>query len=461
MADNTFLQAFQTGASLYDKAQSRKMEQAQMEQQVANFALQREHEDLNQKLGTLKLSQDGYALKEAQNEAAAQVEDAPKLNQFRNDVINWSTSPKTDKVAIEMPVFRSKAANASATDIANKGILMFQNKVAADTDRAAQAAITKMISINAKNIESIQQVPGMEAHVAKYSNIYDPQTRTINEEVFNQNAMLAARVDPILMRMKDRPQGPERDSLRPLLKDAIEGKQVNIPDSIGNQMVVSNKKAQNHFNLLKENFNLPLNETDAKELYVAFQNGAQKIGQKVVDEINSGNQLVKTLESDHNMIQEFEKKYGKGKFDEYVGPIDSFVLKTEAQVQKLTPAQQEAYNIQRQVAQHLQSYRKANFGTALSSAEQAVFAEFSPDPKKPAYSNDILNFANGARKAVEIMVSKNWKSPQVTQFQEEYFKPEFKNGVARNGGAATTPTSTNTAPATSVLKFDKLGNLIQ
>jgi hypothetical protein len=93
MADNTFLQAFQTGASLYDKAQSRKMEQAQMEQQVANFALQKEHSALQQQLGSLELAQKGFALKEAQGEAAAQSEDATPYNDFQNKVLNWSIDP--------------------------------------------------------------------------------------------------------------------------------------------------------------------------------------------------------------------------------------------------------------------------------------------------------------------------------------------------------------------------------
>ena len=143
MADNTFLQAFQTGASLYDKAQSRKMEQAQMEQNVATFALQREHEDLNQKLGTLKLAQEGYDLQEKKSEAAKEEADQPVGNKFLNDAVNWSMHPNAENApAFVVPPFQSKKWNENALKIYTGAMttrLNTQDKILQSQTKAVQS----------------------------------------------------------------------------------------------------------------------------------------------------------------------------------------------------------------------------------------------------------------------------------------------------------------------------------
>jgi len=441
MADNTFLQAFQTGASLYDKAQSRKMEQAQMEQQVANFALQKEHQALQQQLGNLQLAKDGFALQEAKSEAAAQAEDSVPFNEFVNRTIKYSDDPSYSEDMIQFPNLKSQKLKSEALGILKEAVIKRNNQVAARAsllnDRVA--AVEKKSALDgldwlSKNVsDQAQFVHEMSQKLAAGTTDWD---------AFSQIKAKVNQFAPALTVTKTMPQGENRALATAAAQQGGTITPEMMKRSEGQSYTDANRKSKNHFNLLTQNFNIPLDENDLKELDVAFQNGAQKIGQKVVDEINFGNQLVRTMESDHQMIVDFDKKYGQGAFDEYVGPIDKPVFDLKARVSKLPQASQEAKNIQDQVLQHLQSYRKANFGTALSESEQAVFKEFSPDPNKPVFAASILNFAKGARKATEIMVSKNWKSPQITQFQEEYFKPEFKRGIVGKVGASATPAAT-------------------
>jgi len=98
MADNTFLQAFQTGASLYDKAQSRKMEQAQMEnnfrQGAAQLLIQQQTADLNSKVQNVKLLEANIDLGIKQQQVNAYSTELPDVKKYADSFSKYMADPE-------------------------------------------------------------------------------------------------------------------------------------------------------------------------------------------------------------------------------------------------------------------------------------------------------------------------------------------------------------------------------
>lgn len=165
--------------------------------------------------------------------------------------------------------------------------------------------------------------------------------------------------------------------------------------------------------------------------------------QAVVKDIENENKSFQQLDAVTKKIEDFDKKFGKGAFNEYVGPVDAplFKFKTRAlEPSKLSAADREAKDIFRDANYIIQAYRKNNFGTALTSNETAAFREIIGDPSFSDYSNGLSTFKDSVKRGVGISIADHALSPNIPATIKKRFLVGESPGVAPAAAAVTTTT---------------------
>ena len=111
MADQT-LEAFQLGASLYDRAQTQKRMMEQLQVQTAESLLQRQGMELQNKIRDISLA-------DAIGEQKAQVDEYNTFSTLGKQVSDYLNNPKKDAVFPVVPAFKSKTYRAEADKMLN------------------------------------------------------------------------------------------------------------------------------------------------------------------------------------------------------------------------------------------------------------------------------------------------------------------------------------------------------
>ena len=149
MADNT-LEAFQLGASLYDRAQTQKRMMEQLQVQTAQQVMQQKQADLQN-----KIQSNAYA--QALQEQEAQVNEFDAFQTFNNDVSNFLNSQEVGAKMPAVPRFKSKTFNQEAIKAiggleqysARAELIKQQAKTAAFTDQLEASRIADARKYNA------------------------------------------------------------------------------------------------------------------------------------------------------------------------------------------------------------------------------------------------------------------------------------------------------------------------
>jgi len=146
MADQS-LEAFQLGASLYDRAQTQKRMMEQLQVQTAEQVMRQKQADLQN-----KIQSNAYA--QALQEQDAQVSEFDAFQTFNNDVSNFLNSQEVGAKMPAMPRFKSKTFNQEAIK-AISGLEQYSARAELIKQQAKTAAFTDQIE--AKRIEDARK----------------------------------------------------------------------------------------------------------------------------------------------------------------------------------------------------------------------------------------------------------------------------------------------------------------
>jgi hypothetical protein len=168
MADNT-LEAFQLGASLYDRAQTQKRMMEQLQVQTAESLLNRQGMELQN-----KIREDTLA--ESIGERKAQVDEYNTFSTLGKQVSDYLNNPKKDAVFPVVPPFKSKTYRLEADKMLNN---LEKYSARAELLKTQDKARTDSISKQTEVLKAAMQIPGAVD--------IDPQTETpkINWTVYN------------------------------------------------------------------------------------------------------------------------------------------------------------------------------------------------------------------------------------------------------------------------------------
>ena len=361
MADNT-LEAFQIGASLYDRAQTQKRMMEQLQLQTAQQLMQQRSSDLQNKI---QQNSFGQALKEQD----AQDREFGTFQKYNEDVADYLNDPEKYSVIPTVPRFESKVYNQNATQ-ASRGLSQFSNRaIAAKTlesvkniaDQADIQILTQAAKLGAFQLNEDGTSKRNERGVplVDFKKLQEMQTQAAGIELLQKESVTGSKFT--------------RESLSDALsKGTVTQSQYDkyLPFARAEGGIGEQRTQKNIQDLATEgllNMNNPAevaNASRAVRLNI-------KTPAKVIDSITASDKAIFQLDNAIDKINQFDARYGKGAFNEYVGPIDSPLFKATAKFKGLTSAEkQTARAIQQQIGMVIQDYRKGVFGATLTTNEQ-------------------------------------------------------------------------------------------
>jgi hypothetical protein len=437
MADQS-LQAFQLGASLFDRAQTQARMMEQFQIQTADQIMRQRQADLQN-----KIQSNAYAQALAEQEAQAAEYDT--FQKFNEEVGTYFNDPELKAPMPALPRFRSKVFNQEAT-------------------RAYQSL--QQYSPRAKIIKAREQFEQLRANTVKAMtdegiDVFDPQTGQVNEEVYQKNLPLIR--EQLKEKQTIKELGTEMseevfllDKKIPLQEriktaranvEARRAGRINPSDSM--KMTIANDAVDDWQELfgpadartasrikgsvMQSDWKWPEGD-DARQIR-GDQNTA-KGSARLVDELNK-----------------FEQTYGKGKIQNYVGIIDGKFGEISRRLKESkTNEEKDAYELLQRFNTVFNDEAFATSGKAVTVPEQVRLKAAIGDIRSKNFVNDINNFAKFAAEnlwsTIDDFKTKRKISPEQVKLANElvtrYKLPLTPFGQQRQ---STPAGSTGTAPS--------------
>ena len=439
MADET-LQAFQLGASLFDRAQTQKRMMEQMQMQTADQLMRQRQYDLQN-----KIQSNAYAQALAEQEAQAAEYDT--FQKFNEDVGTYFNDPELKSPMPALPRFKSKVFNQEATR-AYQGLQQYSPR--AKIIKARE----QFDKLRADSIEEMQK-QGID--------VFDPQTGQINEEVYRTNLPVIREQMKERQTIKD--LGTEMseevfllDKKIPLQEriktartnvEARRAGRINPSDSM--KMTIANDAVDDWQDLfgpadgrtasriknsvMQSDWKWPEGE-DARQIR-GDQNTARG-SSRLVDELNK-----------------FEQTYGKGKIQNYVGIIDGkFGDISRRLKESKTDEEKDAYELLQRFNTVFNEEAFATSGKAVTQPETVRLKAAIGDIRSKNFVNDVNNFAKFSAEnlwsTIDDFKTKRKISPEQVKLANElvvkYKLPLTPFG--KQQAAPTAPQTTTTPAAT-------------
>jgi hypothetical protein len=378
MADQS-LQAFQLGASLFDRAQTQQRMVEQLQMQTADQLMRQRQADLQN-----KIQSNAYA--QALSEQEAQAAEYDTFQKFNEDVGTYFNDPELKSPMPALPRFRSKVFNQEATR-AYQGLQQYSPR--AKIIKARE----QFDKLRADSIEEMQK-QGID--------VFDPQTGQINEEVYRTNLPVIREQMKERQTIKD--LGTEMseevfllDKKIPLQEriktartnvEARRAGRINPSDSM--KMTIANDAVDDWQDLfgpadgrtasriknsvMQSDWKWPEGE-DARQIR-GDQNTARG-SSRLVDELNK-----------------FEQTYGKGKIQNYVGIIDGkFGDISRRLKESKTDEEKDAYELLQRFNTVFNEEAFATSGKAVTQPETVRLKAAIGDIRSKNFVNDVNNFA--------------------------------------------------------------------
>jgi hypothetical protein len=368
MADNT-LQAFQLGASLYDRAQTQKRMIDQVNMQLADQQMRKENYDIQNQVASNQLA---TGLAEQKKFSA----DLPKIQAWQSAYVQWNA--KGDPT-VAFPVPPSDLQSATGLKMLGdmsgpvlQSLPMAQNRFLLEKANASQfESLNNEIKFLNENGKS--DIP------LQYNGGLDPKTGKINPEFRKSIFDAAAPLRERQARLKELSttaltgQRNTREGLKSQLDSgAITPEEYSnlLPTARTEGGVVEQRTQKNIQDLVDEGILDPNNKVDVANASRAIRSNL-KTPSKIIDSVTASDSATNQLDNALQKIQAFDAKYGANAFSQYVGPVDEPFFRAEGKFKGLTSAEkQTARTIQQQIAQVVQNYRRGIFGQTLQPNEQ-------------------------------------------------------------------------------------------
>lgn len=207
---------------------------------------------------------------------------------------------------------------------------------------------------------------------------------------------------------------------------------------------------------------IPYTQTDVEEFWskISTGGGAMTADRKQIDNVKSEDKSFVLLDQAANEIEKFDRKYGKGAFDDYVGPFDARRLQFQniaINRQDVPEASKKAKEIFQKVSQVIQGYRRDQFGTALTANETAAFKDIISDPTFANYADSLKGFRDNLSDSLGYSVNQYKLSPLLPIDIKKRWASAYQGVGGATGQGAQIPTGQpQPAPARKVVSVEIL-----
>lgn len=202
---------------------------------------------------------------------------------------------------------------------------------------------------------------------------------------------------------------------------------------------------------------IPYTQTDVEEFWskISTGGGAMTADRRQIDNVKSEDKSFVLLDQAASEIEKFDRKYGKGAFDDYVGPFDARRLKFQniaINRQDVPEASKKANEIFQKVSQVIQGYRRDQFGTALTANETAAFKDIISDPTFANYADSLRGFRDNLSDSLGYSVNQYKLSPLLPIDIKKRWASAYQGVGGATGQGAQIPTGQQ-QPAPSGIKI--------
>ena len=412
MAVENQLQAVQLGASLYDRAQTQKRMMEQFNMQLADQQMRKEHYDIQNQVASNQLTT-GLA------EQKKFSFDLPKIQAWQSAYVQWNA--KGDPTA----AFPAPPSDLqSATGLKMLGDMsgpVLQSLPMAQNRFLVEKANTSQMAVLNKEIDFLNE-NGKSDIPLQYNGGLDPKTQQINPEFRAAIFAAAAPLRQEQAKLKNLTaiglagQRNTKEGLKDLLDSG------GITQQLYEQLLPTARTeggvvAQRAEKVIKEfkNQGLIKNDSDESEA-TAYLMGAEqgRTPAPVIKSLNAANSAVIELDNAFKKLEDFEKKYGKGSFNEYVGPLDSPIFDLKGRFKTLTPQeQQDAKAVHTKIQMVISDYRNQKFGQTLTNPEITSLEKVVSSPSRNDYTQVISTFRDNLRSGAENTIWDYRFSPSI------------------------------------------------
>ena len=411
MADET-LQAFQLGASLYDRAQTQKRMMEQLQMQAAQQVMQQRQSDLQN-----KIQSNAYAQALAEQEAQAAEYDT--FQKFNENVGTYFNDPELKAPMPALPRFRSKVFNQQATQ-AYQGLQQY--------------------SPRAKIIKSREQFEKLRADTIKAMtdegiDVFDPQTGEVNEEIYQKN-------QPII-----RAQMKERKTIEDLGTEMSEevfqlDKTIPIADRIKTARTNVEARRAGRINP-SDSMKITIANDAVDDWQELFGPADARTSSRIKGSVMQSDWKwpegddARQIRGDQNTargssrlvdeLNKFEQTYGKGKIQNYVGLIDGKIGELSRRLKESkTEEEKNAYELLQRFNTVFNEEAFATSGKAVTQPETIRLKAAIGDIRSKNFVNDINNFAKFAAEnlwgTIDDFKTKRKISPEQVKLANELVK---------------------------------------
>ena len=411
MADNT-LEAFQLGASLYDRAQTQKRMMEQVNMQLADQQMRKENYDIQNRVASNQLT---TGLAEQKKFSA----DLPKIQAWQSAYVQWNAKGDPTAAFPAPPTDLQSATGLKMLGDMSGPVIqslpMAQNRFLLEKANASQMAVLNK-EIDFLNENGKSDIP------LQYNGGLDPKTQQINPEFRAAIFAAAAPLRQEQAKLKNLTaiglagQRNTKEGLKDLLDSG------GITQQLYEQLLPTARTeggvvAQRAEKVIKEfkNQGLIKNDSDESEA-TAYLMGAEqgKTPAPVIKSLNAANSAVIELDNAFKKLEDFEKKYGKGSFNEYVGPLDSPIFDLKGRFKTLTSQeQQDARAVHTKIQMVISDYRNQKFGQTLTDPEITSLEKVVSSPSRNDYTQVISTFRDNLRSGAENTIWDYRFSPSI------------------------------------------------
>ena len=337
MADQS-LQAFQLGASLFDRAQTQARMMEQMKMNAAQQVMQQRQYDLQN-----KIQSNAYAQALAEQEAqTAEYDTFQAFNQQVSDFLNNETEGGAMPV---LPRFKSKQFNQQATQIINglepysarAKLIKEQAKLAAFTDQLEAGRITEARKYNALTRTSDGKYVIDDGLIAQKKS---------EEEQLGKASKLSsfARLGKdTVQSMIDAGQIPQEIAPQALL--AAEAGEKSKIGAVGKNTDLFIQAAKAKATASGQELS-PAKEAELRQTFIGGGGRLKPLEAKTATKLEDEFAVMETIDSLQDGIAEFESRYPGKKFTDFLGAIPTTEIKIRSLVQtEKDPVRQDALEL--------------------------------------------------------------------------------------------------------------------
>jgi len=392
MADNT-LEAFQLGASLYDRAQTQKRMTEQLQLQTAQQVMQQRSADLQNKI---QQNAFGQSLKEQETFAV----DLPKIQKWQSDYVQWNAkgdptiafpAPPSDlqsATGLKMLGDMSKPVIDSLPMAQNRHILQesYNNRMKQLNEASSilsKAGDSQTVFDNNNGLGSDGRYDPIRAkaifHAADAIVKKEKAQKDVNL-IANLAKLPDASIDvQVANGIYTQEQG---DAAKELSQRGLTGGERLKGKSLSDQVA----QASNAWG--------SLSQEDKDQIKAIVETGQWKAPSGEDNKMFLANKsIARTSDELVNKIDAYEKQY-PGKLNGYIGLIGGNIAKLDQKFSEAkTDQDKKAYEILQYSSKNFNSTALARSGKAVTSGEQARLVSELGDLKSGNFINAAKNFA--------------------------------------------------------------------